>query len=76
MIPRLSAFQRQFVRSAFFLSSALRSRQTAGAAFIAKIYKEIVSGLFFADESTRMAQQAIVYMAGFFNLRYLSKRWF
>lgn len=77
MIPRVCSFYRQHKRSAHDLSTQLNLRKYAGlGGFVHKVYKEVISGLFFPQESLRFTQHALVYLAGFFNLRYLSKRWF
>lgn len=76
MIPRMSSFSRQYTRGAFVLTKQLQTRKFLGRPFKRKVLKEVVSGLFFPEESFRYTQHALIYLAGFFNLRYLGKRWF
>lgn len=72
----MSDFSRQYTRSAFVFADKLLARKFLGRSFIQKMFKEIISGLFFPEESYLYAQHSLVYMAGFFNLRYLNRRWF
>lgn len=74
MIPRIGNFFRQYKRSAFTLAAQLNTRKFGGKVFILKVYNEIICSLFFPQESFRYTQHTLVYIAGFFNLRYLGKR--
>lgn len=76
MIARAASSARQHKRSPFLLSKRLRNRRFQGASFANKLAKEIISSIYYPEESARRALQSLVFSAGFLNLRYLYKRWY
>lgn len=76
MVPRLSGEHRQCFRGVFVLASQIRTRKFVGKPFLNKVYREIVSSIYLSKDSFRRAQQAVEFVTGYLNLRYLNKRWF
>jgi ribosomal protein S7 len=76
MIPRISSLYRQTKRSIYMLSTEARTRKFINKSSLNKIYREIIAGLFFYQDSFRQNQNWAVLTTGYFNLRYLNKRWF
>jgi hypothetical protein len=76
MIPRVSSEHRQCLRSIFYLASQLRTRKFVGKAILKKTYREIISSIYFSQDSFRRAQQTTDFLTGYLNLRYLNRRWF
>lgn len=76
MVARASGAARQHRRSPYLIARRLRSRRFLGQPFIGNLTKELVSSLYFPEESARRTLQVLIFSAGFLNLRYLYKRWY
>ena len=74
MLARNSSITRQQQRSPYLIARRLRSRRFQGQSFLTNFIKEVISSVYFPEESARRAVQSLVFSAGYLNLRYLYKR--